>query len=592
MPTRDSRDRNNRVPFSHSPKQMLNPSREQPRDDGYYPVYRKAADKPPTAFCGGNEEFSLNWEVSNATTRAYIIEECDGSSTEIDLTVDSEGNGSGSQSKSAGCCYTVVAVNECGTAKSQCPCACDPPEVSCSSSGEDHAYTIENAREAYYIESCYSGASSSRVDIGLDSEGNASGTISGDPLCCYTFHASNECGSDSASCNCPDPTEDPPTPCCNDCIVFYCITTDYSMGGDGEYPAQFTSQVTGNALGEGTVVDPNDSFGCCVIPGSCGIAILNCGVYVMITNNACICPPPPPCPPPTATCTLAGGSVYNYTVGNASSAKIIEDCNGVIEETDIPLDGNGDASGTFTAKPCCTYTIVASNYCDEVTATCGSGDEGFPTAECTKAYDGTLEWIVTNADSAKIIEDCDGVITETPIVLDGDGNADGTITPDPACCYTIEATNACGTVTAECDCTTTPATCCCDVVDGFSVTIMNVTNELCENCTELNKTVLVPKLGGSLNTCSGTTNFGISSCSGVPVNGVLTWTLTCNPDGQVVLEVNFQLGFSNEFTISETFPAGTDCCDLSVSQTGGAGGDTNCNFASASLTLQAYGDTC
>lgn len=122
-----------------------------------------------------------------------------------------------------------------------------------------------------------------------------------------------------------------------------------------------------------------------------------------------------------------------------------------------------------------------------------------------------------------------------------------------------------------------------------------ILNGSCSDCTGLNSAYDVPKTSSGEGWCEGTLGLGITC--GLPVPGVLSWRLECNPDGSHTLEVRYELGALTKDTLVRTIdlPAGTGCCDL-----GGSGRDSssnnNCNFDSATFSnIQPYssdGDPC
>lgn len=113
------------------------------------------------------------------------------------------------------------------------------------------------------------------------------------------------------------------------------------------------------------------------------------------------------------------------------------------------------------------------------------------------------------------------------------------------------------------------------------------------DCSGVNGKRKVPKTGSSEGYCEG--DLGVSFvCDPFPVPGTLHWDLTCNVDGTYTLNVEWVGGafLTNSVKKSQTFPAGTSCCSMTMSGVDTVTSD-ECNMASATFVLiRPYGGDC
>lgn len=429
----------------------------------------------------------------------------------------------------------------------------------------------------------------------------------------------NSCWPDETGDGCPPGTqccETCPETCCTGCYFIYCVDETGSEGSESGYtPYKSTITFFGTNPGASNipVIDPTGSF-CCIGPGTCGIGVVECGQYIALTNNCC-CTCPPPCEKPVLTCSQNCG-VITWTATNADEVWYI--CDGVR----VDLAGtSGSIDLTFPQGCTDDCALFAKNDCGQVSSKCCGEIDAAVTWGVNNSGECVLNVAVFNACSAKVTWDCAG--TDVPfsgeqeltitdycdsgqIIFDPDPGTGG-LTRDCSCTYKLVVTGVCGEVvefpigtppTECCQDPPPPAECCCAQITGYEVLISGITNDLCDNCDELNGTICVPKVSTSDVRCSGSANRGISDCSGLPVPGRFEWEVTCDPaTGATTVRGELIFGVDDVRLVGEeTYPAGTPCSDLVVAGSADPGnpGTDNCDYTFAAFVMTPIlaPDTC
>ena len=133
--------------------QVLNISREQPRDAQYYPLYNRGACNKPTVSCLEISEDVYQYAILGGK-EAWYVESCrsDGlTSTTTSISLDGDGNATGFVTAGTDCCITVFATSKCKGDRDEAPvsasCNCpdpvvDPPVPCCT--GCIKIFTVED----------------------------------------------------------------------------------------------------------------------------------------------------------------------------------------------------------------------------------------------------------------------------------------------------------------------------------------------------------------------------------------------------------------------------------------------------------------